>query len=988
MTAELQVLVRHVRRMAGRCELANLSDRDLLQKYGRENEDEAFTILVTRHAELVAGVCRRILRHEQDIEDTFQATFQVLCRRSRSHFLPASLAGWLHRVAYHLAIRARRRSLRIRLLETSGHNSALDVPAPESRQPASELREMLDKELVQLPSASRRALVLCYLEGQTRDQAAHRIGCSLRTLDRRMEDGRRRLRGRLARRGLDLSVVLLGLGLSKPAKAATAQLVSMTIRNLSAHAVSSGGKAGLASGIGRLWTGILWRNTGSVFGGCLLAVVVTAIGAVCWMTGTALPSTPEVNTEALVGNTIDQRTPRRSAPNKLVGEKLPIGAVARLGDTRFRVGNAQKLSYSPDGTKLYAGSSHGIRVFDSKTGLVIRNIDNGLNRSCGDTLVSQDGKVAAFCVSNRPALKMGVTTTIEGPPDQVLLFDTTTGKLICSIGVDIRSPKCLGGFSSDASLLAIAKDRSTVELYDAKRGQLLRSFSWPPTLADNKSGFNSGCSFLDVAFSSDGQKLYATSHSAGLIHIFDVATGAELKQLKIRGKGIAGMKLSPDGSRLAILESEFLYPVKNSLFDAPGNRVLILESAYGRQLAEFTTQSNIYNFAFSPAGHSLTASTEKHGTSLWSADSGKLIRSLLPAENTAELCAPVISPDGKWLARASAAVIRISSMDTGTELPIAPGHSGLLTSIATNPSKSVIATAGSDGRVLLWERNSGRLLREQFAGTGSAASLRYSPDGRSLFGITNNMWNPLSSTIRCWDARTGKEIWKLADHPVHPLLLAVSPNNKLLAGLGKSSALLIDAETGVCSRVLTAADGEDELSAKWFGSPASIAFNLDGDELVAWGKRKGLHRWTVANGVLQLSKIENPWSHLTVFSPDANHVAVSDYQGAITLSSTTGGKKVILIKNSPAELGGELNGAAFSDDGRQFACANPFDRQLQIVDLVTGNTSHRWTSPTGLGSCLAFTSDDKNLVTDGGDGTALLWDLSKIPLVEQPPPQK
>jgi predicted RNase H-like nuclease (RuvC/YqgF family) len=51
--------------------------------------------------------------------------------------------------------------------------------------------------------------VLCYLEGQTRDQAARQLGWSLRTLDRRLVRGRELLRLRLARRGLTLSAGLL-----------------------------------------------------------------------------------------------------------------------------------------------------------------------------------------------------------------------------------------------------------------------------------------------------------------------------------------------------------------------------------------------------------------------------------------------------------------------------------------------------------------------------------------------------------------------------------------------------------------------------------------------------------------------------------------------------------------------------------------------------------------------------------------------------------
>src|SRR5262249_46811158 len=71
-----------------------------------------------------------------------------------------------------------------------------------------ELLVAVDEEIQKLPERERAALVLCYLEGQTGDQAARRLGWAVRTLKRRLEEGRRRLRTRLARRGLMLGTIL------------------------------------------------------------------------------------------------------------------------------------------------------------------------------------------------------------------------------------------------------------------------------------------------------------------------------------------------------------------------------------------------------------------------------------------------------------------------------------------------------------------------------------------------------------------------------------------------------------------------------------------------------------------------------------------------------------------------------------------------------------------------------------------------------------
>jgi hypothetical protein len=61
-----------------------LTDTQLLECFLCRREEAAFEAIVRRHGSMVLGVCRRVLRHSQDADDAFQATFLILARKAAS----------------------------------------------------------------------------------------------------------------------------------------------------------------------------------------------------------------------------------------------------------------------------------------------------------------------------------------------------------------------------------------------------------------------------------------------------------------------------------------------------------------------------------------------------------------------------------------------------------------------------------------------------------------------------------------------------------------------------------------------------------------------------------------------------------------------------------------------------------------------------------------------------------------------------------------
>ncbi|MDY3550971.1 sigma-70 family RNA polymerase sigma factor [Gemmata sp. JC717] len=242
---------------------ATETDRELLDRF-TAGDDAAFAALVARHTGMVLGVGRRVLPTVQDAEDACQATFLILAQKARAVKWQASVANWLYGTARRIAARANRAAHR--RVRREARPAPPDVPSALDQMTGREAFAALDAELDRLPPIYREPLVLCHLEGLTRDEAAARLGVPPATLKSRLDRGRKRLADALGKKGIGLGAGLLAVAATSPAGASPPRLtesVLAAVRGAPPDAVAALVREGAVTS---------WKLKG------LLAVAVAAAG--------------------------------------------------------------------------------------------------------------------------------------------------------------------------------------------------------------------------------------------------------------------------------------------------------------------------------------------------------------------------------------------------------------------------------------------------------------------------------------------------------------------------------------------------------------------------------------------------------------------------------------------------------------------------------------------------------------------------------------
>lgn len=879
-----------------------VSDSALLVRYSRHGDDAAFDELLARHGSMLWNVCLRQTADRAAAEDVFQATCLVLARKAGQIARPESLSCWLHGVAVRIA--RREYDSRLRSREESGAVEERAVE-PNEQVETREIFQLLDRELQAIPEYLRSPLVLCYLEGKTRDDAAAELGLSLGTLKRRLEEGRENLRQRLIRRGGSLPSVLLIVAAAE--SAVPAGLLA---------AVRTTGPSGRAA---TLAFGELSRSARRMQGGLALL----GLGVV--VAGLAAAIAPS-------NSVVVAPVHRAEGRERFDDDPLPDGAVARLGTPRFRLPPGDRtLALAADGKTLAVGHPGGLIWIDTESGRELRRLELKPSRT-RPVAISSDGRVLA---------------AVEG--SRVLVWDAKSGKEIARIEDRRRRPPGI-------TTLALRGNGGLLALGDTAGGIRLAS-----TADASISGELAGHAgeVRKLRFSPDG-KLLGSSGTDGTVRVWDAASTKELLALAGQSPQGASIAFDPAGKRLAVAGPK---NATFSVFDLATAKAIWTYSTRGR-----AARAGFTDAAFTSDGKHALAGTSGGGMWVWTRE-GELVResplapngrmgdvamvgnlAVATSDSTLYLWDPVsgretagsvntraqthsryvtglhFSPDGRAILSSDLATVRCWDPLSGKLQLRSASAFGELARFCPD-GKHYYAVRTSDGCVWKREAATGKVVEEFTVASAEPVGLAgfaLSPNADRLAVIDGK------GSVRLLALPDGKtvESWS-----IEPLLDRFGRTRGLaFSGDGKSLAI---ADRSGDVRIVSAREGSETARIANVGNPIEdLALDRDAATVLirtsaaadGEDRRVSTLLWDVATDKRVLS-YGDPAAPIPAWAgtlPNAQRIAVS--ADGKHVATTDGGTEVRLWDRRTGKLVRTISGhaesvafLAFSPDGRLLA---------------------------------------------------------------------
>jgi WD40 repeat protein len=690
---------------------------------------------------------------------------------------------------------------------------------------------------------------------------------------------------------------------------------------------------------------------------------------------------------------------------------LPDGAVARMGSTRLRHGDAVSFAaYTPDGKSLVtAGRDQMVRLWDLATGQEIRRFAWGEAEHPGNSEAGEDGVVQRreqqfwheTAWSCQAALSADGKLVAASRGGLVCLWETATGTRLRQLQTGQKRLLQLAFAADGRTLLTLGPGQATA-LWEVATGACIRRTAARPTydffspiaLLENHNvlvspGFkylawssrdNNGICWIGLrdlasdreltpirvlpgvmtlAFSADDKSLLLEYQEAGIV-IADVATGKELRRLKPIGRNdsptsmdsVLAIALSSDGTRLAV--------------SWMSNTLELWDLKSGRHLL--------------PAGKVTGATYEQHSTN-WL---NFFVRPAL-----------AFSPDGQKLVWSpGGAAVRQFSCATGAEISVpGDGQRAPVTTLALSADGSTLWSYGPGDPVRCWDWRTGKETGQR-AVQASAVQAAFAADGDFAY---------VADQVVTIVSREAKNAGKIAFGDHSQDALALSPDGAVLATRTwlRPEIHLWDTRTLKERHTLGRTDPGSTGGATTETTGVlltELVFSPDGRCLAAAGRNRQLCLWDVATGALrwELPLRAGQAIERFAFSPNGRVLAAIQADRTVALYEVVSGAlrarlgeadpkngRVYLTDGSwsPLDIVQMRRDPpvclACSPDGRYLALAQ-HTPAIHVWDIRAGREVGQLSGHAGGVVSLLFAPDGTHLFSGGTDTTVLTWDLTHL----------
>jgi RNA polymerase sigma factor (sigma-70 family) len=311
-------------------------DLDLLREYVEEGSERAFSLLVSRHVDLVFSTAFRQVRNAHLAEEVTQAVFIILARKAKQLDRRTILISWLYRTTRFAAADALKSECRRQRRERQASESG--NLAEETELLWNDVAPHLDTALGSLAEGDRSALLLRYFENRSLREVSEALGIGEEAARKRVDRAGAKLRRILEKRRGALPLTALGALLAAHSVQAAPAGLAL---NASTTALADGGgiSASTCTLVKAAIQSILWAKLKKVLA---VSCTVAVAGSLIFTLRSSKPLPP--------GNVVIARHLARAGLDRISFESVPDKAGtacmschrSALGETTFIVGVALK----------------------------------------------------------------------------------------------------------------------------------------------------------------------------------------------------------------------------------------------------------------------------------------------------------------------------------------------------------------------------------------------------------------------------------------------------------------------------------------------------------------------------------------------------------------------------------------------------------------------------------------------------------------------